>query len=175
LGQPSGSRILLHRSRSLSIFVLCFRGNRSQRGALALGAAGASLTRAGGASATAPTAPSKNTVPGIILAEEEISDVSFATFYVFDKENESPVRQGIRVAAGYAHGSGCGDCGGCGHGGGCRGGPWLCSSTNQGAAVRRRSPRMCQCGHYARPSNDRNIGFSQPDWPAYRPGHQGTI
>ena len=55
------------------------------------GAAGVSLAMAGGASATAPTAnvPSQDTAPRpvITLGEEEISDVSLATFYVFDKEN----------------------------------------------------------------------------------------
>jgi len=94
---------------------------KRRRTALALGAAGVSLTMAGGASATAPTTnvPSQNTAPGIVLADEEISDVSLATFYVFDKENESPLRRGIRVAAGCAHGGG--GCGGCAHGGGCGG------------------------------------------------------
>ena len=45
---------------------------------------------AGGASATVPTAnvPPRDTElrPVITLDEEEISDVSLATFYVFDKE-----------------------------------------------------------------------------------------
>ena len=36
----------------------------------------------------------------IFLGEEEIADVSLATFHVFDKETESRLRQGIRVAAG---------------------------------------------------------------------------
>jgi hypothetical protein len=31
-----------------------------------------------------------------ILAEEEVSDVSLATFYVFDKENSGTVRPGVR-------------------------------------------------------------------------------
>ena len=57
----------------------------------ALGAAGVSLAMAGGASATVPTAnvPPRDTElrPVITLDEEEISDVSLATFYVFDKED----------------------------------------------------------------------------------------
>ena len=63
---------------------------KGRRTALVLGAAGVSLTMAGGASASAPAmnVPSQNTAPGIVLAEEEIADVSLATFYVFDKENE---------------------------------------------------------------------------------------
>jgi len=87
----------------------------------ALGAAGASLIMAGGASGTAPTAnvPSLQETslrPVITLDEEEIADVSLGTFYVFDKENESQLGQGIRLAAG-----GCGRCGGCAAGrcGGC--------------------------------------------------------
>src|SRR5215469_8596245 len=85
------------------------------KAALALGAAGVSLAMTGGASATAPTVatttdPSQDNARRFILGEEEISDVSLATFHVFDKENP-PLSQGIKVAAG--------GCGGCGHGGGC--------------------------------------------------------
>jgi hypothetical protein len=82
-----------------------------------LGAAGLSLSLASGASATpAPVVPEWNTAGRnkIILADEEISDVSLATFHVFDSENDSPLRLGIKVAAGHG---GCGGCGG--HGGGC--------------------------------------------------------
>ena len=78
----------------------------------ALGVVGVSLSLAGGASAaTAPAAdvPSSNTaqVPEITLNEEEISDVSLGTFYVFDKENTGSARQGEQVARG------CGGCRGC--------------------------------------------------------------
>ena len=84
----------------------------------ALGAAGMSLTMAGGASATAPTAnvSSQDTGPrpAITLGEEEISDVSLATFYVFDKENESQFGQGVQLAArGGCHGCAARGCGGC--------------------------------------------------------------
>src|SRR5262249_36495990 len=66
-----------------------------------LGAAGLSLAMGGGASATTPptaNVPSQDTWPRpvITLNEEEISDVSLATFYVFDRENESQLGQGIR-------------------------------------------------------------------------------
>src|SRR6516165_12151425 len=89
--------------------------------AVALGAAGVSLALTGGASATAPTnLASQDNARRIFLSEEEITDVSVATFHVFDKETESRLRQGIRVAAGCG-GHGCGGCGGCGHGGGCGG------------------------------------------------------
>ena len=87
-----------------------------------LGAAGLSLSLASGAPAAtegpAADMPTQNTGMSheITLGEEEISDVSLATFYVFDKEN--PRTLGIQLA----RGGGCGG-GGCGgHGGGCGGG-----------------------------------------------------
>jgi hypothetical protein len=58
-----------------------------------LGAAGLSVALASGASAVpgglAADLPPRNTGDGheITFGEEEISDVSLATFYVFDKEN----------------------------------------------------------------------------------------
>ena len=86
----------------------------------ALGAAGVSFAMIGGASATAPTAdaspPGTAQHPVITLGEEEISDVSLATFYVFDKEN-AVIGQGVQLARG-----GCGGCGGRGGGCGGRGG-----------------------------------------------------
>ena len=90
------------------------RSSRRKRGktALALGAAGVSLAMTGAASAAIPTTdvPSQDNARRFILAEEEISDVSLATFQVFDRENP-PLSEGIKVARG---GGGCG----CGHGGG---------------------------------------------------------
>ena len=86
---------------------------KRKKAALALGAAGA-LAMTGAASATAPATdvPSQDNARRLILTEEEISDVSLATFQVFDRENP-PLSQGIKVA----RGGGCGGCG-CGHGGG---------------------------------------------------------
>src|SRR5580704_7693782 len=88
----------------------------------AFGVAGVSLAMAGGASATAPTGnvASQDTAPRpvITLGEEEISDVSLATFYVFDKENAGTFQdQGLKLARG------CGGCRGCAARGcgGCRG------------------------------------------------------
>jgi hypothetical protein len=82
-----------------------------------VGVVGVSLSLAGGASAAtavpAADAPSWDTSPPqITLSEEEIADVSLATFYVFDKENAGTPRLGERLA------QRCGRCGGCG---GCRG------------------------------------------------------
>jgi hypothetical protein len=75
-----------------------------------VGAAGVSLAVASGASATAPAdLPSLDTDqrPVVFLGEEEISDVSLATFYVFDKEY---IQSGeiLQVAQ-----RGCGGCRGC--------------------------------------------------------------
>src|SRR4030095_8076122 len=88
---------------------------RRRRGLPALGAAGVSLMMAGGASANAPTAnvPSlqdNSLRPAITLDEEEIADVSLGTFYVFDKENEPRLGQGIRLAARGCGGCRCGGC-----------------------------------------------------------------
>ena len=96
-----------------------------------LGAAGLSLSLATGASAAtevpAADIPTQNTWvnPEITFYEEEISDVSLATFYVFDKENVEfgePVQlarrgcRGCRACRGCAVRRACGGCGGCGCG-----------------------------------------------------------
>jgi hypothetical protein len=53
----------------------------------------------------------------LMLSDEEVSDVSLATFYVFDKENTASGRPGLQLTRG-----GCGGCGGRGCGcGGCGG------------------------------------------------------
>ena len=98
-----------------------------------LGIAGA-LSLAGGASGAAVGPPSDtlkaNTA--ITLYEEEISDVSLSTFYVFDYENARARRPGLQLAQRRGCG-GCGSCGGCGGGagactnGGCGGGVGACS------------------------------------------------
>ena len=85
-----------------------------------LGAVGMSLSLAGGASAATaaadvPSMPSQDTtLPQITLNDEEISDVSLGTFYVFDKEVGGTPRLGQQ----FARGCRCGGCGGCR---GCRG------------------------------------------------------
>src|SRR5262245_57675375 len=75
-----------------------------------LGATGVSLTMAGGASAAvAPTSngPSQHALPVITLGEEEISDVSLATFFVYE-------RDGARGLIGEKVAARCGGCRGCG-------------------------------------------------------------
>jgi hypothetical protein len=109
------------------------QGSKRKRSkAAVLGAAGVSLAMAGGASAPAANAPSQDPGPRILLAEEEIFDVSLATFHVFDKERDSSSANGLRLAAG-CRGGGCG-CGG-GHGGcGC-GGHGGCGCGGHGGCV----------------------------------------
>ena len=98
-----------------------------------LGAAGLLSLAAGASAATggAPLAdlPTQKTAPTheIILGEEELSDVSLSTFYVFDKESAKRevgqkvawwrgcggCRCGCRCGCGWRRCGGCG-CGGCG-------------------------------------------------------------
>jgi hypothetical protein len=86
-----------------------------------LGVAGLSFSLAGSASAFTPAAgvpQSDNTSPDrrFVLSEEEMADVSLATFHLFDRENFG---SGVQLARG---GGGCG----CGHGGGGCGGGRAC-------------------------------------------------
>jgi hypothetical protein len=88
----------------------------------ALGAAGLTLSLVGGASAAAvPTADVKqapNYAPtqALTLGEEEIADVSLATFHLFDKENTGAVSGAVQMAWGCR----CGGCRGCRGCAGCR-------------------------------------------------------
>src|SRR6516162_4201475 len=98
----------------------------------ALGAAGLTFSLAGSASASAVPAadvPQKlNFSPSqaITLGEEEIADVSLATFHLFDKENNGSALEQMAwgCRCGGCRCRGCGGCGcggfrGCGCGGGC--------------------------------------------------------
>ncbi len=109
----------------------------------ALGAAGLTFSLVGGASAAVapvndvPQTPNYSPSHAITLGEEEIADVSLATFYVFDKENTAAAKGGFQEARGCGcrgcggrgcrgcrgcGGRGCGGCGvgwGCGYGGCC--------------------------------------------------------
>src|SRR5262249_11091895 len=92
-----------------------------------LGVAGA-LSLAGGASGAAVGPPSDTLTvnTAVALYEEEISDVSLSTFYVFDRENAGARRPGLQLAQRRG-------CRGCGYGagacsnGGCGGGVGACS------------------------------------------------
>ncbi len=127
------------------------KGKRPSKAVSVLGIAGVSLAASTGgspadipsASLAAPTAGSvadilwQNTAPFRIptLDEEEISDVSLATFYLFDKENLGNSWSGTRLAAfrsGCGCGHGCGGCGGRGGFRGCRGGFGGCRGCGHG-------------------------------------------
>ena len=94
---------------------------RRTKAVTVLGVAGAlSLGGASGA-AVGPPSDTLTVNTAVILYEEEISDVSLSTFYVFDHENAGARRPGLQLA----QRRGCGGCGGCG---GCSGGPTSCAS-----------------------------------------------
>jgi hypothetical protein len=105
--------------------------NRRSKAIPVLGIAGVSFAMAGGASAAtggaAADVPAQNatTQHQLFLGEEELSDVSLSTFYVFDKENAATAKAGDKLAWGCRCGGcrcggcrcgwrGCGGCGGCG-------------------------------------------------------------
>lgn len=108
--------------------------NKRVKAALpALGAAGLTFSMVGGASAA--TVPANDVTQSMnyspthqmTLGEEEIADVSLATFYVFDKEAAASTKDGnIQLARGCGcrgcGGRGCRGCRGCGRGCGCGGG-----------------------------------------------------
>jgi hypothetical protein len=133
---------------------------RRQHTALPIfGAAGASLAMAGGASAAAvppdqgPSQARAAPYSITVLDEEEISDVSLATFYVLDRESAS-LGERIQLAQRRCGGGGCRGCGGarrCG-GGGCAvarcGGRCAvarCAAVRRCAVVRRCACAGCGC------------------------------
>src|SRR5215468_10280183 len=84
---------------------------RRSKVVLALGAAGLSLSLASGASAAISGMNGASSAPvSKQLYEEEISDVSLATFHVFDREDAGSHGRHARLAMGVG---GCG-CAGCG-------------------------------------------------------------
>jgi hypothetical protein len=97
-----------------------------------LGVAGA-LSLAGGASGAAVSPPSDTLMANkeVTLYEEEISDVSLSTFYVFDHENAGARRPGLQLA----QRRGCGGCAGCASCGGCGGGAGACTNGGCGGGV----------------------------------------
>src|ERR1700741_2508716 len=83
-------------------------GKRGSKAFPALGFAGMSLSMASGVCASTSEASVNTSQPSqkheLFLGEEEISDVSLATFHVFDKENAGPppLFQKPRLARGCA-------------------------------------------------------------------------
>jgi hypothetical protein len=87
---------------------------RRSKVVLALGAAGLSLSLASSASAAIGGMNGAGSAPvSKQVYEEEISDVSLATFHVFDRDNAGIHRGRARLAMGACGGGGCG-CAGCG-------------------------------------------------------------
>jgi hypothetical protein len=135
------------------------KGKRSNKAVSVLGIAGVSFAAStGGSPADIPQAslasPPAGSVADLIwqdaapfrlptLDEEEISDVSLATFHLFDKDDLGNSQSGIQVAF-----RGCG--GGCGcHGGGfrgCGGGFRGCGGGFRGCGVGFRGCRGCGFG-----------------------------
>ena len=97
------------------------RTTKAAAAATALGTAGLGLSLGGSASAnTIPTAdfPQSHNIPPdqrFVLGEEEMADVSLATFYLSDKEIDRSDMQQLAVVVVRR---GCGGCRGCR---GCRG------------------------------------------------------
>src|SRR3954465_3398170 len=113
----------------------------------AVGIVGLSLSMAGGASAAAAlpvgdlsaqeVALRPEVSAGLQLHEEEIADVSLATFYLFDKEEASATRDGNVQLAGW-RGCRCGGwrgCRGCWGWGGAAGGGAGAAAAGAGAAA----------------------------------------
>ncbi len=96
------------------------KGKGSRKALTVLSVAGMSLaaTTSGAVAEISPQVPAP--LHAAPLYEEEIFDVSLATFHLFDQERAGANDPLMK----YAHG-GCGGCGGCGHGcgggGGCHG------------------------------------------------------
>ena len=89
------------------------QAKRRSKLVLALGAAGLSLSLGSSASAAIGGMNEASSAPvSKQMHEEEISDVSLATFHVFDSENAGSHEQRARLAMGVGGCAGCG--GGCG-------------------------------------------------------------
>jgi hypothetical protein len=148
------------------------REKRPSKVASVLGIAGVSLAAStGGSPADIPPASMVSPAAGSVadlfwgdatpfriptLDEEEISDVSLATFHLFDKDDHGSSQSGIQVAfrscgggCGCGHGCGGGGFRGCGGGGfrGCAGGGFRgCAGGCRGCGVGFRGCRGCAVG-----------------------------
>ena len=107
------------------------KSNTKRSRARAIPLVGAALSLAGTATVVCSEPAAAVPTPTVgdaheLFGEEEVSDVSLATFYVFDKEE--PASSDVELVHGGCHGchgcggcGGCHGCGGCGHGCGCHG------------------------------------------------------
>ena len=114
-----------------------------------LGAAGASLAMTGAASAALPADDVQlYPDPAFVLDEEEISDVSLGTFYVFDRIVDRDILP-VKVAARCGGCRGCGGAGRCGGGGRCavaRCGGGRCAVARCGGRCAVARCAGCRCG-----------------------------
>jgi hypothetical protein len=100
------------------------RGKTNVAAMTTLGVAGLGLSLVGSAASATPTADipqSENTPPDqrFVLGDEEMADVSLATFHLFDKEHAGALQKGdLQRVAWWRGCRGCGwracRCGGCG-------------------------------------------------------------
>ena len=120
------------------------KSEKKRRGKIipAVGVGLMTLTSTACASMRAADANTEVRSTNILMAEEEVSDVSLATFHVFDKEGP------VRLAAGHGGGGGCahGGGGGCGHGGGCHAGGCGHGGCGHGGCRGCRCAGGCGCG-----------------------------
>ena len=108
------------------------KGKRSKKAlSVVLSVAGMSLAATAAGPVASMTLPATAPLQPVPLGEEEIADVSLATFHLLDQEKLGAPRTITELVHGGGgcggcggHGGGCGGCGGC-HGGGfggCHGG-----------------------------------------------------
>ena len=90
------------------------KGKRSKKAlSVVLSVAGMSLAATAAGPVASMTLPATAPLQPVPLGEEEIADVSLATFHLFDQEKLGAPRTITELVRG--------GCGGCGHGGGCGG------------------------------------------------------
>jgi hypothetical protein len=114
--QANEHGVLARRSAAMRHAKQASKKTRRRKSLPVLGAAGLSLSLASGASAAVLDlsanlpAPTASVSQQMSLHDEEISDVSLATFHVFDKENKQRLRARLAMGGG---GGGCGCCFAC--------------------------------------------------------------
>lgn len=134
------------------------RRKRRRKTIPVLGAAGLSLSLATGASAAvnpeAVSMPAGQAGDHAAISETivDVTDVSLATFHLFDRESGAASRTRTRFAAS------CGGCGGCAGCGGCWTGTYYTSSIFGPEPY----PPLARPARKHRPVRQRALGSSQP-------------
>ena len=126
------------------------KSEKKRRGKIipAVGVGLMTLTSTACASMRAADANTEVRSTNVLMAEEEVSDVSLATFHVFDKEGPVRLAAGHGGGCGHGGGGGCGHGGGggCGHGGGCHVGACGHGGCGHGGCRGCRCAGGCGCG-----------------------------